>query len=121
MSFAVGAKVRDHTRSTEGKIWKRTGALLHLQDSNGYTWSALEHRCTLVENASGERVSFPPNTRPQSCTPDQMKVNDYVRLDDKCYRVEDMRSKGGATGRVLILDGYGPWVMTDTRQIFRPV
>lgn len=121
MSFAVGAKVRDHTRSAEGQIWRRTGALLHLQDPNGYTWTVLEHRCTLVESASGERMAFPPNTRPETCTPDQMKVNDYVRLGIQCYRVGDMRSRGGTSGRVLILDGYGPWVMTGSRQIFRPI
>lgn len=121
MSFDVGARVRDHTRFTEGQVWKRTGALLHLQNASGFTWTVLEHRCTLVDSASGEPVGFPPNTRPQTCTPDQMKVNDYIRLDNQCYRVRDMRSQGGATGRVLILDGYGPWVMTDSRQIFRPV
>ncbi|MFD7162737.1 hypothetical protein [Streptomyces violascens] len=121
MSFAVGAKVRDHTRSAEGKVWKREGPLLYLQNAIGYTWTVLERRCTLVENASAEPVSIPPRTKPHTCTPDQMKIDDYVRLDTTCYRVKDMRSHGGASGRVLILDGYGPWVMTGSREIFRPI
>ncbi|MFJ7901933.1 hypothetical protein ACIQ6V_15830 [Streptomyces sp. NPDC096198] len=121
MTFAVGAVVRDHTRAAQGQIWKRTGDLLHLQNRIGYTWTVLEKRCTLVDAAPENRPAPPANTRPTHCSPSEIAVGDYVLLDDNFCRVNDMRSKGATSGRVLILEHYGPWVMTSAREIFRPI
>ncbi|MFF2845260.1 hypothetical protein ACFVT5_02860 [Streptomyces sp. NPDC058001] len=121
MSFAVGAVVQDHTRAARGIVWKRSGDVLHLQDSVGCTWTVLEKRCTLVEAAPEYRPERPRHTLPARCAPHEVRVGDYVLLDHHFCRVNDMRGKGGASGRILILERYGPWVMTSVREIFRPI
>lgn len=121
MGFGVGATVTDLVRSTRGRVWKRNGALLFLEDAAGRTWTVLEGRCVLAADSGAETVGHPPNAVPVTCTPDQMAVNDLVRLGTDYHRVLDMRSKGGASGRILILEGYGPWVMTAARQVYRPI
>ncbi|MFJ6568203.1 hypothetical protein ACIQNU_12315 [Streptomyces sp. NPDC091292] len=121
MSFPVGAVVRDHTRAARGRIWKRSGDLLHLQNRAGYSWTVLEKRCTLVDDAPENRPAPPRHTLPTRCAPNEIRVGDFVPLDNRFHRVNDMRGKGGASCRILILERYGPWVMTSTREIYRPI
>ncbi|MFD5697883.1 hypothetical protein [Streptomyces lasiicapitis] len=68
-----------------------------------------------------EAKYYPPNTKPQMCSPDQMAIDDFVRIGGEFFRVEDMRAMGGSSSRVLILEHYGPWVMTSKREIYRPI
>ncbi|MER5885306.1 hypothetical protein ABT160_15870 [Streptomyces sp. NPDC001941] len=63
----------------------------------------------------------PPGTQPLLCHPDHVRVGDFLLVDRRYLRIEDLRGRGGYTGRVLMLGGYGPWVMTTSRQVHRPV
>lgn len=61
----------------------------------------------------------PPNTAPLDCAPNGVEVGDYIFVAGKNRRVNDMRSRGGTAERVLLLEGFGPWVMTTVHQIYR--
>ncbi|MEU5299777.1 hypothetical protein ACH4YO_07805 [Streptomyces noursei] len=63
----------------------------------------------------------PPNTQPENCGPHEIEVGDYVLVERRYRRVNDMRSRGGASERVLDLEGFGLWVMTTTHLIYRPI
>lgn len=70
---------------------------------------------------SAERPPAPANTQPEKCAPTDMEVGDYIFVGLRYRRVNDMRSRGGATERVLVLEGFGPWVMTISHLIHRPI
>ncbi|MFG2143245.1 hypothetical protein ACGFRG_03465 [Streptomyces sp. NPDC048696] len=48
-------------------------------------------------------------------------MGDYVLVAGRYRRVNDMCNRGGATERVLMLEGFGPWVMTTNHLIYRPI
>ncbi|MEV6668849.1 hypothetical protein [Streptomyces sp. NPDC051162] len=48
-------------------------------------------------------------------------MGDYVFLEGGFWRVDDMRNTGGGSARVLILRGFGPWIMTVPREVYRPI
>ncbi len=98
--FKVGDIVRDNMRAEVGKVWGGGPNTLDLQNSAGYTWRALANRCELVGEAPQTAPRFPPHTRPESVTPEEVRVGDWVRLEDgRAYEVKDMRSSGPG-GRV---------------------
>ncbi|MEV8393019.1 MULTISPECIES: hypothetical protein [unclassified Streptomyces] len=67
-----------------------------------------------------DRTPAPPNTQPEHCAPNGIAVGDYVLVACRYRRVND-RNRGGVTERVLMLEGFGPWVMTSNHLIYRPI
>lgn len=123
VTFKVGDIVRDTVRAQVGTVWGGNTNVLELQDSAGYTWRALAHRCQLIRHAQDPEHKFPPGTTPVTCTPLDVKVGDWVRLQDgRAYEIGDMRSHGPG-GRILHLKGWPhPWVMpSGARQVYRPL
>ncbi|MEU5432309.1 hypothetical protein AB0G73_02900 [Streptomyces sp. NPDC020719] len=86
---------------------------------------AQDYARTLAGTAKAEgtehRPPAPPNTQPEHCTPNGIAVGDYVLVAGRYRRVNDMCNRGGATERVLMLEGFGPWVMTTNHLIYRPI
>ncbi|MFF0745260.1 hypothetical protein ACFYVL_33165 [Streptomyces sp. NPDC004111] len=73
------------------------------------------------EDQGPQRPPAPRNTTPEHCAPHDMQVGDYVFVDGKNRRVNDMRGRGGSGARVLILEGHGPWTMKTPALIYRPI
>ncbi|MFJ9429396.1 hypothetical protein ACIRQY_06995 [Streptomyces sp. NPDC101490] len=74
-----------------------------------------------MDDTPENKPTPPGSTMPTHCPPGDVGIGDYVLLENRYRRVNDMRSKGGANGRVLLLEGYGPWLMTAPREIRRPI
>lgn len=53
--------------------------------------------------------------------PDDVRIGDFVHLDDMFLRVQDMRAASTAAQRVLIFDGHPPWVMRQSTITYRPI
>ncbi|SHN24096.1 hypothetical protein [Streptomyces yunnanensis] len=75
----------------------------------------------MSEDNGVQRPPAPANTTPEHCAPHDMQVGDYVFVDGRNRRVNDMRGRGGASVRVLILEGYGPWTMKTAALVYRPI
>ncbi|MFE2294265.1 hypothetical protein [Streptomyces sp. NPDC059452] len=61
----------------------------------------------------------PEGTLPLEVLPDQVRVGDHLPLEDRCYRIRNMRGASGSS-RILELEGRRlPWIMTGPRVVFR--
>lgn len=124
MRFALRDVVRDTDRAQTGAVVAIEYGLLRLKNPvTGRTWPASPSRCTRVrfgDDAGGNPPQFPAGTRPMTVRPGQVRVNDYVMINNRAYSITDLRVHG-PDGRTLILQGRSPWVMKPgIHQIYRP-
>ncbi|MCC2278855.1 hypothetical protein LKL35_26005 [Streptomyces sp. ET3-23] len=48
-------------------------------------------------------------------------MGDFILLDGQYQRIQDMRSTGTASARVLHFAGRAPWTMREARTTYRPI
>ncbi len=76
----------------------------------------------MYERKQATTPSIPPppiGTVPATRQPSDVRVGDFVYLDDSYLMVQDMRSTGIAGRRVLIFSGHLPLVMDRALTIYR--
>ncbi|MER6381377.1 hypothetical protein [Streptomyces sp. NPDC001250] len=78
----------------------------------------------MYERTVQEQPSIPPPpvgtigaTRP----PTDVRIGDFLLLDGQYQRVQDMRSAGGASARILHFAGRAPLIMREARTTYRPL
>ncbi|OUC93065.1 hypothetical protein CA983_37050 [Streptomyces swartbergensis] len=78
----------------------------------------------MYERGTKEKPSIPPPpvgtvgaTRP----PTDVRIGDFILLDGTYQRVQDMRSAGGASVRILHFAGHAPLIMREARTTYRPL
>lgn len=63
----------------------------------------------------------PVGTVPTHRQPSDVRVGDFILLDGQYQRIQDMRSAGTASARVLHFAGRAPWSMREARTTYRPI
>ncbi|MFI5617475.1 hypothetical protein [Streptomyces sp. NPDC051567] len=53
--------------------------------------------------------------------PTDVRIGDWLYLDDRFQRVRDMRAAGASAHRVLHFAGRRPWIMRKPRTVYRPL
>jgi hypothetical protein len=78
----------------------------------------------MYERRSVEQPSIPTPpvgtvgaTRP----PTDVRVGDFILLDGKYQRIQDMRSAGTSAKRILHFAGRTPLIMREARTTYRPI
>lgn len=78
----------------------------------------------MYERRTKEKSSIPPPpvgtvgaTRP----PTDVCIGDFILLDGAYQQVQDMRSAGGASVRILHFVGRTPLIMREARTTYRPL
>ncbi|GGU41182.1 hypothetical protein GCM10010211_00170 [Streptomyces albospinus] len=77
----------------------------------------------MYERRTEEQPAIPPppiGTVKAMRPPADVRVGDFIYLDGKYQRVQDMRSAGTAAHRVLLFAGRPPWTMRRAQDTFRP-
>lgn len=103
-----------------GRVLVAGKYLVSLQRGS-HLWNVPYAECQLIERAPKKLVTVPYGWEEVKVTPTDVAVNDCILIarSSSCpYRVLDMRGyKAGS--RLLILENYGPWVMTGPKAAYR--
>ncbi|MGV4983157.1 hypothetical protein ACVB8X_32195 [Streptomyces sp. NRAIS4] len=78
----------------------------------------------MYEHRAKEQPSIPPppvGTVPAVRPPTDIRIGDFILLDGRYERVQDMRSAGGASARILHFAGRTPLIMREARTTYRPL
>lgn len=118
MKYKKGDKVWERRRKVFASVLFVCGAALDVEDESGARWTTRDVNC--MPAAEAEDQAAPYGTRPVSTTPSDVHVHDYVWVAGAYREVVDMRSKSAIGGKILVLKGHGPWVMTSPGTVYRP-
>ncbi|MFE0138208.1 hypothetical protein ACFWY6_42690 [Streptomyces sp. NPDC059037] len=116
--FKAGDKVWERRRKSFATVRSACGAALSVESEAGARWDVRDEYCMPAAEAVDQEA--PSGTKPVQALPSDVQVHDYVWVAGAYREVVDMRCKSASGGKILELEGHGPWVMVRSGTVYRP-
>lgn len=114
----MGDEVGEQRRRSFAVVLRVQGAAVGVENQAGARWTARAEHC--MPAADAEDRAAPSGTTPLAATAGDVWVHDYVWAAGAYREVLDMRRTSAGDGKILVLEGHGPWAMARPGTIYRP-
>ncbi|GAA3127398.1 hypothetical protein ACFQ0X_12445 [Streptomyces rectiviolaceus] len=115
--YAAGDEIWERRRRSFATVLNVVGAALNVETEAGAQWVARVEHCMPAVDAVDREA--PSGTTPVKALPSGVQVHDYVWVAGAYRQILDMRCKSESGGKILELEGHGPWVMVRPGTVYR--